>query len=158
MNRVNTRLPIGATIFLAVFLSFSIASCGSSDSSDSDETSNRARFTFDCDVEGLNAVLDIEIEAVASSGIVWGGGPNPQITAVIGTGDVIYFTAGTLQSPTASYIFTGENQFADFTDVGTAERFRVQWVVNSGGLTMIVNPFGPGPVSYICMETSADYL
>ncbi len=158
MNRATARLPIGVTILLAVFLSFSLVSCGSSDSSDSDTASNRARFTFDCDIAGLNAVLDIEIEAIASSGIVWGGGPNPQINAVIGTGDVTYFTAGTLQSPTASYIFTGENQFADFTDLDTADRFRVQWVINPGGLTMIVNPFGPGPVSYICVQTSADYL
>ena len=157
MDPLTRRIPEAAAVLLMLFL---IVSCGgsSSGSNNADSSSNQARFTFNCDLNGLNAVLDIEIEAVGTSGVVWGGGPNPQITAVIGSGGVNYFTAGTLQSPTASYVFTGTNQYADFTDLASAVTFRVEWVINAGGLTMIISPFGPGPTFHTCAETSADYI
>ena len=77
---------------------------------------------------------------------------------VIGTGDVNYFTAGTLDSATASYIFTGTNEFADFTNLTFPETFRVQWVITgNGGLTSVVNPLGI-PTTHSCEETSSAYL
>ncbi|GAB4462398.1 MAG: hypothetical protein OHK0029_29180 [Armatimonadaceae bacterium] len=120
--------------------------------------SNRARFTFDCDLQGVTGVLTMNVEAVGTSGVVFGSGPNPDITGVIGTGGVTYFTAGELRSPVARYIFTGENQFADFTDLGTNQRFRVQWNSWDQGVIMVVNPFGPGPTQQACRRTGARYL
>jgi len=120
--------------------------------------SSRVLFTFDCDLLGVTGELTMEVEAVGASGVVWGSGPSPDITGVIGTGDVIYYTAGELRSPNAHYIFTGENQFADFTETTTLERFRVQWSVHADGVDMIVNPFGPGPAVHRCLTTSARYL
>ncbi|HSW22975.1 MAG TPA: hypothetical protein VLJ62_09425, partial [Burkholderiaceae bacterium] len=43
---------------------------------------NAAEFVFDCNIGGLNAVMTMQVEAVASSGAVWGPGPTPQITGV----------------------------------------------------------------------------
>ena len=59
------------------------------------------------------------------------------------------YVAGTVTSPTASYTFKGENQFADFWGMG--ESYRVQWVVDAqrNGLWMIVNPFG-GATQHFC--------
>ncbi|MEM7204324.1 MAG: hypothetical protein AAF628_28955 [Planctomycetota bacterium] len=120
--------------------------------------SNRARFTYECDVSGLIGTLTLDIEAIGSTGIVFGSGPNPDITGVIGTGGVTYFTSGQLVTPTTRYSFTGQNQFADFTNTTTPERFRVEWVNAPQGLTIVVNPFGPGPTQVPCRLTSAIYL
>lgn len=126
--------------------------------SDGTTDSNRARFSLDCDLNGLTGVLSMEVEAVGSSGIVWGSGPNPDISAVISTGDVIYFVSGSLVSPTASYTFVGQNNFADFTNPDTFERFRVEWVLLASGLRMIINPFGQQPTSHDCVLTNAVYV
>lgn len=147
-------------IWLVLTLPILLVSCGggSDNNSIGSTPTNKARFTFDCDLNGLNAVLAIDIEAVGTSGIVWGGGPDPEITGVIGTGDVNYFTAGTLDSATASYVFTGTNDIADFNNLTFPETFRVQWVITgNGGLTMVINPFGI-PTTHSCEETSSAYL
>ena len=147
-------------ISLLILAGSLIAGCGGSGDSDDDEdrSSNQANFRFNCDLSGLNGVLSMDVEAVGTSGVVWGGGPNPEMTAVIGTGGVQYFTAGTMNSSSASYVFTGTNDFADFTDLGNSSTFRVQWVGSSSGLDMIVNPFGPGPTSHSCVLVDASYL
>lgn len=158
MAREHSWLSIGFVLFLLLDL----AACGNGSStnlfSDGTSGSNRARFSLDCDLNGLTGVLSMEVEAVGASGIVWGGGPNPDISAVSTTGDVIYYVSGSLVSPTASYTFVGENNFADFTDAGTLERFRVEWVQLTNGLRMIINPFGPQPTSHDCVLTSAVYV
>ncbi|MEM9384885.1 MAG: hypothetical protein AAGA68_07470 [Pseudomonadota bacterium] len=121
--------------------------------------SNKARFTFDCDLQGIHGVLTLDVEILNNAGVVFGPGPNPDITAVIGTGDVTVFTSGELVSSAASYIFTGENQFADFTKVtGTIERFLVEWVEQSDGLTLVINPFGPGTTRQDCLLTGSAFL
>ena len=120
--------------------------------------SNTAEFVFDCDIGGLNAVMTMQVEAVSSSGAVWGPGPTPQITGVIGTGSFIYYTAGTLASPTAQYSFQGTNQYADFTLLNGNDRFTVEWIVTAQGLTIRVNPFGPGPTQYDCVLRSSRRL
>jgi len=119
------------------------------------QATSHARFTYDCDLQGVNGVLTLEVEAVGSSGIVFGPGSNPAITGVIGTGDFVYFTVGELVSPTTRYVFTGENDFADFTNMTVPERFRVQFALVPQGLTLIVNPFGPGPTQVSCVQTAA---
>jgi len=120
--------------------------------------SSAAEFVFDCNIGGLNAVMTMQVEAVASSGAVWGPGPTPQITGVIGNGSFIYYTAGTVASSTAQYSFRGENQYADFTMVNGNDRFTVQWIVTAQGLTIRVNPFGPGPTQYDCVLRSSRRL
>jgi hypothetical protein len=120
--------------------------------------SDMARFYFDCDLQGLTGQLVMDVEVISASGITWGPGPDPDITGVIGTGDYTIYTEGGLDSPTSSYIFTGENQFADFTEVNTSERFRVQWVDAPGGITMIVNPFGPLPTQHFCVQTDSERI
>lgn len=120
---------------------------------------NRARFTFDCDLQGIVGQLTLDVEIVSNTGVTFGPGPNPDITGVIGTGDVTLFTSGELVSPTASYVFTGENQYADFTKTtGTIERFLVEWVERTDGLTMIINPFGPGPTQQDCLLTGSSFI
>jgi hypothetical protein len=122
------------------------------------EGSNRARFYLDCDLNGQIGNMIMDIEAIGSSGVTWGAGPNPDITGVIGTGEYTLYVSGTLQSPNAYYIFSGENQFADFTEVNTYERFRVQWVAEQDGLIVIVNPFGDAPERHYCEVTNSERL
>lgn len=122
------------------------------------EGSNRARFTFRVDLQGMPGTLSIDVEVVGTTGITWGTGSTPSITGVIGTGDHTIYTAGRLVSGNANYVFTGENQFADFTDQSSYERFRVQWVSTANGLRMVVNPFGPEPVTYDCELTGSQLL
>jgi hypothetical protein len=120
--------------------------------------SNAAEFVLDCDIGGVNAVMTMQVEAVSSSGAVWGPGPTPQITGVIGNGSFIYYTAGTLASSAAQYSFRGENQYADFTMLNGNDRFTVEWIVTAPGLTIRVNPFGPGPTQYDCVLRSSRRL
>lgn len=120
--------------------------------------SSRARFLFDCDLQGLNGVLTLDVEAIQTAGLVFGSGPNPSITGVIGPVGVRYITAGELRSPTALYVFTGDNQFADFTELATSQRFRVEWVPNGANLTVVINPFGPGPTRLDCVQTGSRFL
>jgi hypothetical protein len=120
--------------------------------------SNRARFTFDCNLQGANAVLQMDVEAVGTTGITFGAGASPAITGVIGTGGVTYITAGEVRSATALYTFTGDNNFAEMLDQATLQRFRVRWDSAPNGLVMTVNPFGPGTVQYACVLTGARYI
>lgn len=153
---MNLSLTQARTAFFVLF-GVALTGCGGSGGGGpgSQAGSNRARFTFDVDLQGVNGVLVMEVELVNQAGIVWGPGVTPDITAVITTGTFTLNTAGTLNSPTANYIFTGQNDFADFTDLGTAQRFLVQWIETPTGMTMVANPFGPGPVQYDCVLTSA---
>ena len=120
--------------------------------------SNEARFTFDVDLQGITGVLVMDVEVVNSSGVTWDSGVTPDITAVITTGTYIIYTEGELTSPVASYVFTGENDFADFTEPATFATFLVQWIETPQGMTMVVDPFGPAPTSYDCVLTGAELL
>ncbi|WP_019605736.1 hypothetical protein [Teredinibacter turnerae] len=131
---------------------------GSGGGSGGKSPSNNARFEFTCDLGGIDATLVMNVEAVSDSGVVFGAGPNPEVSGVVSTGSVTYYTSGTVTSPTAAYIFTGENNFADFTDLGNSSRFRVQWMADGENLIMLVNPFGPGPSSHNCTLDSAGYV
>lgn len=153
------------TLHALFLISFCIllTACGGGGGSDSDgssggQSSNKARFSFDCDLGGVNGVLTMDVEAINATGVVFGAGSNPDISGVIATGGVLYVTAGTVESATASYSFTGENNFADFVDRYSSDRFRVEWIQTTTGLYMVVNPFGPGPTTYECQSTSSTYL
>lgn len=143
-----------------VLLVLALAGCGGGGGGGGSNSapSSRARFVFECDLNGVAAALTIEVEAVGTSGIIWGSGPNPDIKNVVATGSVIYYTAGTVVSPNARYVFRGENDFADFTNLDTNARFRVRWIVANGEFAMMVNPFGPGPAQHNCKFVSAQRL
>ena len=107
-------------------------------------------YVYICNIEGAQAQLTAQVQAVNSAGVFI-----DQTTGAFGgsiaTGDVNYYYQGTLVSQTgARYSFQGENAFADFVDLNTNDRFRVQFNVQGQVLQMIINPQGPGPVQYFC--------
>jgi hypothetical protein len=142
-----------------VVLGSQLIACGDGDSKKGGGPgSNKANFMFNCNVNGSNSVLSMDVEVVGVSGIVWGGGSNPDISAVIGTGEVNYYTSGSMQSGTGSYVFTGTNQYADFSNLSFPQRFRVKWFLrNNGTLDIIVDPYG-NETYYQCSLTEATYL
>jgi len=98
-----------------------------------------------CNIEGAHA----QVQAVNSAGVFMDGAG--MFGGSIATGDVNYYYQGTLISQTGGrYSFTGENAFADFLDLNTNDRFRVQMIVQGQMLQLIINPQGPGPVQYFC--------
>jgi hypothetical protein len=103
-----------------------------------------------CDIGGMQAQLTAQVEVVGGSGRVVG--PDGTITGVIGTGDSNVYYQGQLVSQTASYTFTGENEYADFTESNTYERFRARMQIQGNYLVITVNPFGPQPVQYGCQQ------
>lgn len=107
-----------------------------------------ATFAWDCNIEGAPARLSAQIEAVTPAGVFVN--PNGLFAGSISTGEVNYYYQGTLVSATARYAFTGENQFADFTDLNTNDRFHVQFIMQGPELLMIANPHGPQPARYGC--------
>ena len=109
---------------------------------------SQGTLSYTCDLDGVAGQLVAQYEVVGGSGITQG--PTGDITGVIGTGDSTIYYQGQLTSPMASYTFTGENQFADFTDMASYAQFRVQMIAEGNQLTLIANPFGPGPTQYLC--------
>ena len=106
---------------------------------------------FNCDLSGMIGVMTLKATLFSNAGVTWGPGPNPDITGVIGTGDYTIVYEGEVRSPTSRYIFRGENAFADFTELGTYERFRVRFdAMPNGGLLLTINPFGRGPAQHYC--------
>jgi hypothetical protein len=107
-----------------------------------------ATFTWTCNIGGAPAQLTAQVQAVTASGLVTD--PSGFVGGVIPTGEVNYFYQGTLVSATARYAFTGTNNFADFVDLIAGERFPVRLNVQGLLLQLVINPFGPGPVQYLC--------
>ena len=111
-----------------------------------------ATFVWTCNIEGAPARLTAQIEAISQAGVYMD--PHGFFTGSIATGEVNFIYGGTLVSATARYSFTGRNQYADFVDLQSNARFRVQMIAQGRSLTMVVNPFGPGPVRYGCQLAS----
>lgn len=106
-----------------------------------------AVLNFTCDLGGAPAQLTMQVEIVASGGFLpdgSGGG------TVVPLGEVTYYTQGTLTSATGRYSFHGENEFADFVDQLTNDRFRVRMIADGQQLMLIINPEGPGPRPHLC--------
>ena len=103
------------------------------------------RMSFVCDLNGAPAQMDLVLEYIANAGIVWGPGAYPTIEGGIATGDYHVVTAGEVRSSSAYYAFTGEGEYAEFTDMMSAERFTVRFVEQPGGLLLVINPYAePG--------------
>jgi hypothetical protein len=103
---------------------------------------------YACNIEGAQAQLTAQVQAVSPAGVFMDGAG--MFAGSVTTGGVNYYYQGSVVSATSRYSFQGENQFADFVDLNTNDRFRVQFVIQGPQLLMIVNPFGPGPVQYLC--------
>ena len=104
-----------------------------------------AVLSFTCDLGGAPAQLTMQVEVV-----IGGGGFLDRPGVVIPGEEVNYFYQGTLISATGRYSFHGENDFADFVDHLTNDRFRVQFIARGQQLLMIINPQGPGPAQHLC--------
>lgn len=111
----------------------------------------RVALRYECDLNGAPGVMVLEARIYTGSGIAWGPGVNPDIIGVIPTGERNISFGGEMRSISARYVFTGENQFADFTDMRTYDRFRVKFeTLGAGRLRLVINPFGPGPTQHFC--------
>lgn len=104
--------------------------------------------SYMCDLGGAPAQMLMAVEYQNAFNPLYNFKGN--ISGLFPAGVTIY-TAGEVASQTARYSFRGENDFADFTDLTSGERFRVQWVLDAqrNGVWMKVNPFG-GTVTYFC--------
>ncbi len=109
-------------------------------------------FTWMCNIGGAPAQLTAQVEAISSSGVFVD--PNGMFAGSIPLDQVTYYYQGSLVSSSGQYSFVGENEFADFVDLYTNERFRVQMIVQNRNLLMVINPFGPQPVQYACQMSS----
>jgi hypothetical protein len=107
-----------------------------------------ATFRWVCDLDGAPGQLTAQVEAVTPAGVFLDA--SGLFAGSIPTNEVNYYYEGTLVSATARYHFSGENAFADFTDMITNARFHVQFVVQGPSLLLIANPEGPQPARYLC--------
>ncbi|MEM7124330.1 MAG: hypothetical protein AAF563_23840 [Pseudomonadota bacterium] len=105
-------------------------------------------YSWICNIEGAPAELTAQVEAVNSAGVYMD--PNGLFAGSVSLDQVIYYYQGSLVSQTGQYSFVGENEYADFTDLYTNQRFRVRMIVQGRELLMVVNPFGPQPAQYLC--------
>ncbi len=154
ISRVKTMILLTALFGVVALL----GGCGGDSNSDSGSNrSNKALVYLDCDLQGEIAKMEMLVEVLGDYGLTWSSGASPDITGVISTGDYIVYTSGTVQSSTGYYTFSGENQFADFVDQYTYDRFLVEWVQENNGVWMIVNPYGPGPAQHFCTITASQY-
>ena len=107
--------------------------------------------SYACQIDGRNAVLMARYEIIGKSGITTAH--NGDISGVIATGDSTIYYQGQLVTPSTRYRFTGENAFADFVDLDSNARFRVQLLTEGDHLELIVNPFDTHSKRYNCQRT-----
>ncbi len=131
---------------LALFLATIVSSAGATRAQD-------VVLSLVCDLGGVPAQMTMAVQYQQAFDFTTT--QKGHISGIFPVGVTIY-TAGEVVSPTAGYSFRGENEFADFTAVGTYERFRVKWVLDPqrNGIWMVVNPFG-GATSHFCAFVEA---
>ncbi len=101
------------------------------------------RTTYVCDLGGVEATMNVQLEYVSDTGIVVRPGADPQITGLLAMGGYTVYSVGEVRGPRSYYTFVGENTYADFTDMHRNERFRVRFDLRQGGMVMVVNPHQP---------------
>ena len=105
----------------------------------------------ECRILGEPAVLELGFEAIASHGITWGPGPNPDITGVIGDGATTVYWNGTLSSSRGTVAIGGENFFLRFYDPNVYNRETVLEVTLTGKQTFTLEDvFGNYPGKHPC--------
>ena len=102
-----------------------------------------------CNLGGIAAPMLMEVHYQQAFGL--SANQRGHISGIFPVGVNVY-TAGQMQGQGVTYGFTGTNEFADFTEYPSLNRFRVKWVLDgpNNGLWMIINPFGPGPARHFC--------
>ena len=108
--------------------------------------------SYTCQIDGQSGQLTADYEIIGSSGVTTA--LNGDISGVVATGNSSIYYHGQLSTPGARYSFTGENAYADFTDLITYARFRVQLITEGDHLALIVNPLGNQPLRYLCQRNS----
>jgi PQQ-dependent catabolism-associated CXXCW motif protein len=108
---------------------------------------------YTCNIEGAPGQLTARVQAVNGAGVYIDA--SGFFAGSVPTGEVNFFYEGSLTSVGGRYSFTGTNQYADFVDLTTNDRFRVQMIPQGTQLLMIINPQGPGPVRYVCQQQRA---
>jgi hypothetical protein len=113
---------------------------------------DQGTLSYACQIDGQPAQLTAQYEVIGNSGITTA--PNGDISGVISTGSSTVYYQGQLTTPSARYSFTGENAYADFTDLNSHARFRVELVTEGDHLTLIVGPFSDQPLRYFCQRSN----
>ena len=103
--------------------------------------------TYTCDLNGTPGRLTLQVEAVTNGGVFIDSSGFFRGSLITG---VTYFLSGTVTSTAGRYSFNGQNQFVDFVDLLTNDRFRVKVITQGQYLLMIINPEGPGPTQHLC--------
>lgn len=106
-----------------------------------------------CNLGGVAAPMQMEVHHQSAYGV--SSNARGHISGVFPTGINVY-TAGVLQGSNVKYSFTGTNNFADFTEYPSGNRFRVKWILDpqNNGLWMVVNPFS-GASRHFCTYRGA---
>src|SRR4029434_2024661 len=107
------RVMASLVMFVCVFFGGSAYAAGS------------AVFQWVCNLDGAPGQLTAQVEAISPAGIYMDA--SGLFAGSIPTDEVNLYYQGELVSATARYAFTGENAYADFTDLVNNERFRVQY-------------------------------
>lgn len=109
---------------------------------------NPVFLTLTCDLNGAPGTLRMGVEYQRA--FDFSANSRGDISGVFPVGVTVY-TYGDVTSAASRYSFHGQNQFADFVEAGSNQRFRVKWVMDArrNGLWMIINPFGH-PARHFC--------
>lgn len=105
---------------------------------------------YDCDLDGVIGELTAEYEIIDASGEAYS--PDGDMAGTVGAGSSTVFYQGELSSPANRYVFTGENQFAEFTDLATHKRFIVHMETDGDALRLTANPNDGAPTHYHCLS------
>lgn len=107
--------------------------------------------TAQCQIMGAPAQLQLSFEAIASHGITWGPGVNPDITGVIPDGSVTVYWSGTLAGQGWQVPISGENYFLRFYDQNVYNRETVLEVTPTGGASFyLTDVYGNYPGNHPC--------
>lgn len=109
----------------------------------------RWTLSYTCDIDGAPGELIAEYETLQGASEPYEAVAS-DVSAVIETATAPVFYSGKLTSPDAVYVFTGQNQFAEFTDLATHARFIVQMTARDGELVLTANPDTPEAAQYLC--------
>ena len=107
--------------------------------------------SYMCNLNGAPGQLVAQVTAVGDTAVVTG--PQGDIHGTLNMGGMNLQYGGTLTSQYGRWSFTGENAFADFTDLSNYSRFHGQFIPQAGGqLILVIAPETQGREQYICQQ------
>ncbi len=118
-------------------------------------SAQNAVLSLSCNLGGVAAPMVMEVHYQQAFGL--SQNQRGHISGIFPVGVNVYTAGQIQQGQGVTYGFTGTNEFADFTEYPSLNRFRVKWVLDGqqNGLWMIINPFGPGPAQHFCAYQGA---